>query len=340
VIVAYAPGRVNLIGDHTDYSGGLVCPMAIQLGTTVELEPGGDSVELESADDPTPAHFSLDIADAAAAAVRPSWARYVAGVVAVLRPPTGGRGRVSTTLPIGAGLSSSAALEVAAALALGAATSDPLRVAQTCQRAEQLASGVPCGIMDQLTSVAGVDGHALLIDCSTLDRVPIPMPPGAEVIVVHSGQSRALAGSAYAERRGQVEAAEAAAGVPLRRAGPADLGGIADPTLRRRAHHVVSENARVRAFADSLRTGDLTTAGALMTESQASLRDDFEVSTAVLDALVARLNAQPGVLGARLTGAGFGGCVVALAESGTAAGLTVDRATLVRPSGGARVLTQ
>jgi galactokinase len=340
VITAYAPGRVNLIGDHTDYSGGLVCPMAIQLGTTVELEPGGDTVELESADDPAPARVSLDIAEGAAAAVRPPWARYVAGVVAVLRPATGGRGRVSTTLPIGAGLSSSAALEVAAALALGAAPSDPLRVAQTCQRAEQLASGVPCGIMDQLISVAGVEGHALLIDCSTLDRVPIPMPAGAEVIVVHSGQSRALAGSAYADRRRQVEAAEAAAGVPLRRAGPSDLGGIADDTLRRRARHVVSENARVRAFAESLRAGDLATAGALMSESQASLRDDFEVSTPVLDALVARLRAQPGVLGARLTGAGFGGCVVALAESGTAAGLSVDGAILVRPSGGARLLAQ
>jgi galactokinase len=338
VITAYAPGRVNLIGDHTDYSGGLVCPMAIQVGTTVTIEPGGAGVDLESADDPAPARVPVDVAEAAAAGVEPPWARYVAGVVAVLRPVTGGRGRVSTTIPIGAGLSSSAALEVAVALALGADAGDPRRLAEACQRAEQLASGVPCGIMDQLTSAAGVDGHALLIDCSTLDRVPIPVPPDAEVIVVHSGQSRALAGSAYAERRRQVEAAQERLGIPLRDATASDVAGLGDATLRARARHVVTENARVRAFSEALLEGQLATAGALMTESHASLRDDFEVSTAQLDELVTRLEAVPGVLGARLTGAGFGGCAVALGERGTAARLALDGATLVRPSGGARVV--
>jgi len=353
VITAYAPGRVNLIGDHTDYSGGLVCPMAIQLGTTVRIDPGGTTVELESADDPLPARVPLTVAETAAgggeawaryiaeaAAVGPAWARYIAGVVAVIGPATGGRGRVSTTIPIGAGLSSSAALEVATALALGADGADPLGLAQACQRAEQLASGVPCGIMDQLVCTAGVDGHALLIDCSTLDRVPIPVPPGAEVIVVHSGQSRALAGSAYAERRHEVEAAEALLGIPLRSATTSDLEHLGDATLRRRARHVVSENARVRAFSDALRAAELATAGMLMSESHASLRDDFDVSTPQLDALVARLQATSGVLGARLTGAGFGGCAVALAEQGTAARLASRPAAtmLVRPSAGARLV--
>jgi len=337
VISAYAPGRVNLIGDHTDYSGGLVCPMAIQLGTTVVFEAGGTVIDLESADAPAPASVPLAVTDAGAGAMDPPWARYVAGVVAVFRPAAGGRGRVSTTIPIGAGLSSSAALEVALALALGADPGDPLRLAGGCQRAEQLASGVPCGIMDQLTSAAGVEGHVLLIDCSTLRREPIPMPSDAEVIVVHSGESRALAASAYAERRDQVEAAEALLGIPVRQATASDVARIGDAMLRRRARHVVSENARVRAFGAALRSAELAAAGALMTESHASLRDDFEVSTAGLDALVAHLASTPGVFGARLTGAGFGGCAVALAEPGAAGRLGLERATVVRPSGGAQV---
>ncbi len=158
---AFAPGRVNLIGDHTDYAGGYVLPIAVDLGTTVELVGGGDQVELTSTHDTEPASVPLDVTDPAM--LEPAWARYVGGVVAVLRPSVGGRGSVTTTLPIGAGLSSSAALEVAIALALGFRGS-ALELALACQRAEQLASGVPCGVMDQLASAAGVQDHALLID--------------------------------------------------------------------------------------------------------------------------------------------------------------------------------
>ncbi len=160
---AFAPGRVNLIGDHTDYTGGFVLPMAVHLGTTVEAERRGDEVRLTSDQEPGAAVIALDQLDPQA--VEPSWARYIAGVVAEVRPKTGLRGRVRSTLPLGAGLSSSASLEVAVACALGF-DGTPLELAQACQRAEQRASGVPCGIMDQLTSAAGRAGHALLIDCS------------------------------------------------------------------------------------------------------------------------------------------------------------------------------
>jgi galactokinase len=310
-VVATAPGRVNLIGDHTDYTGGLVLPIAIDLATTVELEPGGDRVVLRSDDDTEPADIDLRIDDPAT--VDPPWARYVAGVVSVMRPSVGGTGRVRTTLPIGAGLSSSAALEVAVALALGF-EGTPLELAEACQRAEQAAAGVPCGVMDQLASTAGIAGHALLIDCTALTVQPVHLPDDIAVVVVPSGQRRALAGSAYAERRAQCEAAAAIIG-PLTTAAPADTTAIGDDVLRRRARHVVTENRRVTAFADALTAGALVDAGHLMVGSHRSLATDFDVSTPALDQLVDSLIATEGVYGARLTGAGFGGCVVALARA-------------------------
>jgi galactokinase len=313
VIAARAPGRVNLIGDHTDYTGGLVLPMAIDLGTAVTGERGGDRIVLTSADEP--GAVDIERTNDKPHAVEPAWGRYVAGVVAQLRPVEGFRGAVSTTVPVGAGLSSSAALEVAVALALGF-EGTALELAQLCQRAEQVATGVPCGIMDQLASAAGVAGYALHIDCATYEVDPVPVPDGIDVVVVHSGEARRLADSAYAERRMQCEEAMRQIG-PLRDATAADVVAIDDPTVRRRARHVVTENERVAAFADALRDGRLDLLGELLLASHASLRDDFEVSTARLDAVVEELTATPGVLGARLTGAGFGGCVVAVAERGT-----------------------
>ena len=310
-----APGRVNLIGDHTDYTGGLVLPMAIDLGTSVEGRRGGSVVRLVSESEDDEAAVPLDVTDPAA--VAPPWARYVAGVVAVVRPGQGFTGRVTTTLPVGAGLSSSAALEVAVALALGFEGS-PLELALACQRAEQEASGVPSGVMDQLASAAGVAGHALLIDCSTLAVRPVPLPDDVEVVVVHSGQTRTLVGSAYAERRAQCEAAAAVVG-PLGQVDLAAVASLPDPVVRARARHVVSENQRVRDFAAALEARDLRACGQLMHASHASLRDDFAVSTPTLDGLVADLSSRPGVHGARLTGAGFGGCVVALTDPGALA---------------------
>jgi galactokinase len=327
-VTARAPGRVNLIGDHTDYTGGLVLPMAIDRVTTVTLERGGRAVELTSASEPLPALVDIGVIEPAA--VEPPWARYVAGIVAVLRPDAGGTGTVETQLPVGAGLSSSAALEVAVALALGFEGS-ALDLALVCQQAEHLAAGVPSGIMDQLASAAGVPGCALLIDCTSLEVTPVPLPESVEVVVVDSGERRALATSAYGERRRQCEEAAALIG-PLRDASPEAAGDIGDPTLRRRARHVVTENLRVAAFARAVGAGDVAGAGALMTQSHASLRDDFEVSTPGLDRLVEQLGATDGVYGARLTGAGFGGCVVALAAPGA-----VDMGWKLRPAGGATV---
>ncbi len=331
MIRAFAPGRVNLIGDHTDHTGGLVLPMAIDLGTTVSGSLEGDVVELRSAIESAPAVVSIDIVDPAG--IAPSWARYVAGVVAELRPDRGLVGTVATTLPVGAGLSSSAALEVAVALALGF-EGTPLALAQLGQVAEQRASGVPCGIMDQLASAAGVDGHALRIDCTTLSVTPVPIPADVEVVVVDSGQRRELATSAYAERAAACQAAQRELG-PLRSASLADVARLADGVIRRRARHVVTENGRVDELVAALSAGDRRTMAMLMAASHASLRDDFEVSTPVLDALVERLDSTDGVIGARLTGAGFGGCVVSLVERG--APLPTDLVLWrVRPSAGAR----
>ncbi len=323
---AFAPGRVNLIGDHTDYTGGLCLPMAVHLGTTVTLEPGGRRLRLSS--DAAGGHADIDL-EAPDPGVGPAWARYVAAVVAELAPANGGVGTVATTLPLGAGLASSAALEVATALALGFSGS-PLALARLCQRAEHRAVGVPSGLMDQLASALGVAGHALLLDCRTTTIEPVALPEGAEVVAVHCGVPRSLAASAYATRQAECQAAEAVVG-PLRDVGPDDVSGIADPTLRRRARHVVTENRRVQAFADALVRGELRGAGALMAESHRSLRHDFEVSLPALDRLVDDLVARPGVFGARLTGGGFGGCVVALAEPGA-----LDVGWRLRPVGGAR----
>ncbi len=311
---AVAPGRVNLIGEHVDYVGGLVLPMAVDRATTVEGAPDGGWVRLVSESASEPAEVPLDIDDPAA--VEPPWARYVAGVVAELRPERGFDGRVTSTIPVGGGMSSSAALEVAVALALGF-TGSATDLALLCQRAEQRASGVPCGVMDQLASAAGVEGHALLIDCATLEVEPVPLPEDLAVVVVDSGQPRRLAASGYAERRAQAEAAQRALG-PLRAASVADAEALEDGVLARRARHVITECARVLDFVAALRAGDLARAGALLTASHVSLRDDAEVSTPELDALVDQLTATPGVLGARLMGGGFGGCVVALAEPGAA----------------------
>jgi galactokinase len=340
MVRAYSPGRVNLMGDHTDYNEGLALPMAIDRGTTVRFEADDSRrVVLRSSGEPDLAdvdvHFPLDPDQLSA--LQPRWARLVAAMVAVTRPSGGGVGRVETTLPVGAGLSSSAALEVALALAFGFEAT-PVVMARTCQRAEQAATGAPTGIMDQLAVAGGVEGCALLIDFSDLAVTPVPVPDRAEVVAVHSGTPRVLAHTAYAARRAECEAAAYRLG-PLGRLGPEDVTGIADPVLRRRVRHVVSECDRVRWCAEALVRGDLVDAGNLMISSHHSLARDFEVSTPALDGLMERLTAMPGVYGARLTGAGFGGCVVALAEPG-AIDVTAfaTPAWRLRPSGGAAVV--
>jgi len=333
-VTARAPGRVNLVGDHTDYTGGLALPLAIGLGVEVRGDRASDWVMLGSSTMGGIAEMGLTIDDPAA--VSPPWARYVAGVVAELQPDDGLSGTIDADLPAGRGLSSSAALEVAVALALGASADDPLALAQLCQRAEHRAVGVPTGIMDQLTIVAAVEGSALRLDCRSLSVTPVPLPEGVEVVVADSGQARTVDGSAYASRVAECEQAEAELG-PLRDATAADAETLTDPVLRRRARHVVTENARVDAMVAALGTGDLRTAGQLMSASHASLRDDYEVSTPALDDLVGHLRGTPGIRGARLTGAGFGGCAVALCDQETR--LDIPIIWRGRPTGPAQVET-
>jgi galactokinase len=250
---------------------------------------------------------------------------------------TGLRGTVTTTLPLGAGLSSSAALLVAVALAaIGCPPDDRAGVATLagiCRDAEEAATGVPCGTMDQLCILSAREGHATLVDAATCTVELVPVPPHCGIWVLHTGTRHSLAGSAYAERRQSCEAAAELVG-PLPSADLAAIEAIVDPVVRRRARHVRTECDRVAAFHDALVEDDLATAGRLMDDSHRSLRDDHEVSTPDLDRAVARLRDTHGVLGARLTGAGFGGCVVALTDESARAApdlAAVFAARRVRP---------
>jgi galactokinase len=308
-----APGRVNLMGDHTDYNEGFVLPLALDLACSVTAAASGERIRLAS-----PGHDPADVAadgSVEPAATEPAWARYVAALARTLategREPVGLDGEVTSTVPEGSGLSSSAALEVACALALcatGGLELERRKLALLCQQAEHLATGVRSGVMDQLASLCGRRGHALLLDCRDLGIDYVPVPESVQVVVVHSGEPRQLARTAYADRRRECEEAAAELGLAsLRDARPDQVAE--NP----RARHVVSENERVLATAAALRADDLGALGPLFAASHASLRDDFEVSTPALDALVDAL-LEAGALGARLTGAGFGGCVVALAR--------------------------
>jgi len=309
-VVARAPGRVNLIGDHTDYTGGLALPFAIDREITVRGSWQDEPVlDLTSDQDPTPATIPVPVVDLSA--IEPEWARRVAAIAGELELERGFAGTVTSTVPIGAGLSSSGALGVAMALALGAeADRSRLEIARLCQRAQQQATGVPAGILDEMASLHGVEDHAILLDCHDLTVEPVPLPADARLVVEYVSH-RTVVGSPYSDRVAACRDAEAEIG-PLRLARPEDVAAIYDPVLRARARHVVTENQRVLQCVEALRDGDLAEAGRLLTASHVSLRDDYEVSTPELDSAVGALLDTPGVYGARLTGAGFGGCVIAL----------------------------
>ncbi len=310
-----APGRVNLMGDHTDYNDGFVLPLAIDRECLIAARPRDDGrIALRSLDLGGEADLPAD-GGAHPERAEPGWARYAAGIAwALARAGSVARGieaAVASSVPPGSGLSSSAAFEVAVALALADAAGlelEPRELARACQLGEQRATGVPTGIMDQLAAVAGRRGHALLIDCRILELRPVALPDGLAILVVHSGVQRTLARSEYAQRREACE--RIARGLGLAALRDAREEQVRDEPL---ARHVVSENARVHATAAALERGDLETAGRLFDESQRSLRDDYRVSSPELD-LLAGLLVEAGALGARLTGAGFGGCVVALAR--------------------------
>ena len=312
VVRVTAPGRVNLIGDHTDYTGGYVLPMILGQCTAVEGElVPGDTITIQSADDPDVAVFPTDVTHPAR--LNPAWGRYVAAMVREAGEVPAFRARVTTDLPIGSGLSSSAALEIAVGRFIREATGrewDDVAMAEAARRAEHAASGVPCGIMDQLCIAVGRPDHATFIDCRDLSFRHVAIPETMEVIVRFVAH-RTLVGSEYADRVADCRAIEALIG-PLRDAVPAVVESIADERLRRRARHVVSENLRVLASLDALNDGDLAAFGRLMVDSHRSLARDYETSNPRMDAAVEELMSEPGVLGARMTGGGFGGCVVAI----------------------------
>jgi galactokinase len=327
---ARAPGRVNLIGEHTDYNGGLVLPAAIELATRVAVRPRADDRVVGVSRERGRAEAELSDPPAG------DWLDYARGTARVLADAglvreTGFELAVLSDVPEGAGLSSSAALEAATALALIAASGAPeialerAELARLCQRAEVEFAGVPCGIMDHYAVLCCEAGAALLLDCARVESFAVPIPDTLEILIFDTGVARGLRAGHYAARRADCERALAGARRALgRRLGSLSelgtdeltaLAGALDGVAFRRARHVVSENARVRALATALETGDLARAGQAMFASHESLRVDYEVTAPESDALVADARGLPGCVGARMTGAGFGGCTVNLVEA-------------------------
>lgn len=320
--VVRAPGRVNLIGEHTDYNDGFVLPMAIDRAIWIALKPRDDGrVVIHSLDFDQTIEFALNDLHRGS-----GWAEYIKGVAWAWqqsgRPARGFDGVVAGDVPIGAGLSSSAAWELASARAFSVASGtawDAAQMALLGQRAENQWVGVNCGIMDQMISAAGLANHALLIDCRSLETQSVPLPANTAAVVLDTATRRGLVGSAYNERRAQCESAAKFFGVKALRdvsveqfeAAAAQL----DAVTRRRARHVITENDRTLQAAESMRHGDPIGLGRLMRQSHVSLRDDFDVSSRELNLMVECAERQAGCYGARMTGAGFGGCAVALVRS-------------------------
>ncbi len=350
--VVSAPGRANLIGEYTDVNQGFVLPVALDLRTTISGRPS-DRLALTSADLPGDGVVEVDLTTGAGPTA--GWGRYAAAVVASLLQEglllKGFEGVVSSQVPLGAGLSSSAALETAIALAVLAEPLEDVLLARLCQRAENEGVGVQSGIMDQLASICAREGQALFLDCRDLSSEHVPVPEGLTVLVVDSAVSRSLSSSAYNERAEQCATAARELGVrslrdvTLEQLEASSLSGLP----RQRAQHVVTENARVLASVAALRADDRTALGNLFAASHASLAVDFGVSIPELDQLVACAAATPGVHASRLTGAGFGGCTVSLVDTDGAEQIRDEvlaryavvsgrtpRGWLSRPAGGAR----
>ncbi len=321
-----APGRVNLIGEHTDYNDGFCLPMAIERDVRIVVTPRADqTVRVLSLEQTGVVSFTLSTAIPKNTAPAARWADYVQGCAQTLilagHKLIGVDLAITGDVPLGSGLSSSAALEVASMLAfLGAAglTLDGAQLARLAQRAENQYVDTNCGILDQLSSACGVLGQAMLMDCRTLALTPAPLPAGVSVVIADTGKRRGLVESAYNERRAQCEAGARALGVShlrdvsLHGLWQAVQDGRLDATARLRCEHVVAENGRTQAAFACLRAGDAPALGQLMDQSHADLRDKFAVTGPELDDMVAIARALPGCLGSRMTGAGFGGCTVSL----------------------------
>lgn len=318
--IVRAPGRVNLIGEHTDYNDGFVLPMAIDRAMWIALRPTNDNtVHITSLDFENPVDFNLENFSKEAGTP----ADYVKGVAWALQQAgyslKGWEGVMKGNVPIGAGLSSSAALELATARAFALVSDiewNPAKMALLSQKAENQWVGVNSGIMDQMISAAGDAGHALLIDCRSLDTELLPLPKGTAIVILDTNTRRELVTSAYNERRQQCEAAANYFDVPKLRdvdvaAFEAKKDGLED-IIMRRARHIVTENERVLAAKQAMLDDDAQALGILMNASHASLRDDFEVTNDALNIIVNIAQAEDTCFGARMTGGGFGGCAVAL----------------------------
>jgi galactokinase len=366
--IAAAPGRVNVIGEHTDYNDGFVLPMAIELYTIIAAAPsaGGAAQARFRSTGNHGEPATVDLAKPLKPFPKGAWANYPAGVLAgfVARgiSPGGFDALIHSTVPSGGGLSSSAALEVATATLLETMTGktlDPVEKALLCQQAEHQYAGVPCGIMDQFISVMGRKDHLLLLDCRSRQPQLIPMSdPSVSLLVTNTNVKHELGSGQYAKRRAQCEAAAKILGVAsLRDATAAALQKAKsrmDDVVFRRARHVITEIERTPLAARRLEASDWSAAGQLMYDSHASLRDDYEVSCAELDAVVEiakGIGERGGVYGCRMTGGGFGGCAVALVKTGAVAavskkiGADYKRKTgieatmfVTRPASGASVL--
>jgi len=317
-----APGRVNIIGEHTDYNDGFVLPMAIDRAVWIALRPRRDrQVIVHSLDFDEAAEFSLDNLHKGK-----GWPEYIKGVAWAFQVEghglKGWEGVMTGDVPIGAGLSSSAALELAAARAFAAVSDlewEPVKMARLGLKAEVEWVGLNCGIMDQMICAAAQAGHALFLDCRSLDFEQIPLPGGLSVAVLDTATRRGLVDSDYNERRAQCDAAVRFFGVrALRDVDTQTFEARAsqlDPLTRRRARHVIRENERVSQAVAAMRRGDMERLGGLLDASHASLRDDFEVSSPALDSMVEIARQAAGCFGVRMTGAGFGGCAVALVRA-------------------------
>jgi galactokinase len=372
--MARAPGRVNLLGEHVDYNDGFVLPVAIDRAVFLAAAPTPEEqpvVTLHALDLDARASFHLHQLDTKltpAGQRLPDWALYPAGVAWALQaagyPVKGADICFTSTVPIGAGLSSSAAVEVGFAViwqALGNWPADPMTLAKICQQAENFFVGVSCGLMDQFASACGVEGHALYLDTRSLLWEPAQLPTNASIVIADSGIRRSLASSAYNERRAACEEAVAILkqfipGIQaLRDVSPQEFMAYSSALpqmVRKRAEHVVKEIARVESALSALRRNDRKAFGALMYAGHASLKNLYEVSTPELDALVDIARDLPGCIGARLTGAGFGGCTVNLVETDQAEGFILGlqngytehtgrmaQVYLCQASEGARVIT-
>jgi galactokinase len=312
-----APGRANLIGEHTDYNGGFVLPVALELNTyVVGRRTTDEMLRLRSLDRPGEVRIDLR----SGAGPEGDWGLYATSVVRAALDEgwsmSGFDGIVASDVPIGAGLSSSASLEVSVALAVLDGDCGPLVLARMCRRAENVYVGMGCGIMDQLAATASEPGCALLIDCMSETYEPVPLPPGLSVLVIDSTVRRNLIKSGYNQRREECERAARAIGVDfLRHADARALDRVElDDAALSRARHVISENKRVEKTAVALHASDLSALGDLFSESHESMAGDFDISTPEIDVLIEIARATPGVIATRLTGGGFGGCTVSLVE--------------------------